>query len=278
MYQVNCHERALYFKSTFFSSPNLQCSFFRFVPWITPPPHSTTKTIQQNQQLSNDRNGDATKLQFEIEALCSGVAKVHLCCSEYVKDTDFQVKSSLPETAVDFAEGDNVVLKVRLPEAVKAAEQGFAVAVALWYDEEEGEGKMAQVSYFNLNGDVLECARQCLWVGEELYCLEDIFGLEVAEEAGGEGAPSNPHEVQVDQDSTCVVCMTEEKDTTVMPCRHMCLCRECASHLRQATNKCPICRTAITSLLHLKKDESQSPASTPPPRPLEVDTPAQAAS
>ena len=46
----------------------------------------------------------------------------------------------------------------------------------------------------------------------------------------------------------CVICMTEPRDTTVLPCRHMCMCSECAKVLRLQSNKCPICRTSIESL------------------------------
>ena len=42
--------------------------------------------------------------------------------------------------------------------------------------------------------------------------------------------------------SECVICLTEPRDTTVIPCRHMCLCHECALQLRLNTNRCPICR------------------------------------
>ena len=42
--------------------------------------------------------------------------------------------------------------------------------------------------------------------------------------------------------SECVICLTEPRDTTVIPCRHMCLCYECALQLRLNTNRCPICR------------------------------------
>ncbi len=40
----------------------------------------------------------------------------------------------------------------------------------------------------------------------------------------------------------CVVCMSDPKDTAVLPCRHMCLCAQCAEQLRYQSNKCPICR------------------------------------
>lgn len=50
----------------------------------------------------------------------------------------------------------------------------------------------------------------------------------------------------------CVICLSNERDTTVLPCRHMCMCQECASALKTQTNKCPICRMEIESLLHIK--------------------------
>ena len=57
---------------------------------------------------------------------------------------------------------------------------------------------------------------------------------------------------ELDSGSECVICMTNRKDTTVLPCRHMCMCSECADALRHRTNKCPICRNPIESLLHIK--------------------------
>ena len=50
----------------------------------------------------------------------------------------------------------------------------------------------------------------------------------------------------------CVICMTDPRDTTILPCRHMCMCSECAKVLRMQSNKCPICRTSIESLLQIK--------------------------
>merc|ERR1711974_29114 len=42
--------------------------------------------------------------------------------------------------------------------------------------------------------------------------------------------------------SECVICMTDKPTTTLLPCRHMCLCGECAGLFRTRTEKCPICR------------------------------------
>ena len=37
-----------------------------------------------------------------------------------------------------------------------------------------------------------------------------------------------------------MVCLENPRDTSVLPCRHLCLCLECAKALRFQSNKCPI--------------------------------------
>jgi E3 ubiquitin-protein ligase MGRN1 len=55
--------------------------------------------------------------------------------------------------------------------------------------------------------------------------------------------------------STCIICMTEKINTTVMPCKHFCLCSICADTMReQSRSKCPICRASVESLLTIKND------------------------
>lgn len=66
--------------------------------------------------------------------------------------------------------------------------------------------------------------------------------------AGNSGVISDP---TVIQGSECVICLTEARDTAILPCRHMCLCNDCAHQLRLQTNRCPICRTPVSSLLHI---------------------------
>ncbi|KAJ3253637.1 hypothetical protein HK103_000425 [Boothiomyces macroporosus] len=62
------------------------------------------------------------------------------------------------------------------------------------------------------------------------------------------------------------VCMSDYKDTLVLPCRHLCLCNSCAEVLRNSQNsptspqtpssrgppKCPICRQVFHSLVQIK--------------------------
>jgi len=67
------------------------------------------------------------------------------------------------------------------------------------------------------------------------YILHDIFGLDsttaIAEE--------------------CVICMSEPKDTVCIPCRHLCVCHQCAQVLKFQSNKCPMCRSSVQSMLKI---------------------------
>lgn len=66
-----------------------------------------------------------------------------------------------------------------------------------------------------------------------------------------------------DSDGYCVICMTEKRTTSVLPCRHLCLCVDCAETLHRRGNAhCPMCRegsfhTAVQSLLQIN-DTSRS--------------------
>ena len=50
----------------------------------------------------------------------------------------------------------------------------------------------------------------------------------------------------------CVICMCETRDTLILPCRHLCLCKLCAMNLRVQSNNCPICRIPFIAILQLK--------------------------
>ncbi|PIN00230.1 putative E3 ubiquitin ligase [Handroanthus impetiginosus] len=86
--------------------------------------------------------------------------------------------------------------------------------------------------------------RQLLFTDNICYELREIYGL----------GKSSPGFSDNGSGKECVICMTEPKDVAVLPCRHMCMCSNCAKALRLQSNKCPICREIIESLLEIKID------------------------
>lgn len=49
----------------------------------------------------------------------------------------------------------------------------------------------------------------------------------------------------------CVICITDPKTVALLPCRHLCLCQNCATILRQQSNKCPMCRSIVDSIIQV---------------------------
>lgn len=72
----------------------------------------------------------------------------------------------------------------------------------------------------------------------------------------GEDEGSVTEECDVDDDDEgggeCVICMSEPRDTLILPCRHLCLCQLCADSLRYQANNCPICRAPFRALLQIR--------------------------
>ena len=83
--------------------------------------------------------------------------------------------------------------------------------------------------------------QQSLKINSRIFEYYDLFGLE-------------------DTGLTeCVVCLTEPRSVTVLPCRHLCLCRNCSDVIRASPlyqQKCPICRSMAGRLLGIQKKEA----------------------
>ncbi|KAG0360656.1 E3 ubiquitin-protein ligase mgrn1, partial [Gamsiella multidivaricata] len=58
----------------------------------------------------------------------------------------------------------------------------------------------------------------------------------------------------------CVICLSDVKDTIVLPCRHFCICSECGDVLRRRSpQRCPICRQVFQALLHIASTPTRKP-------------------
>ncbi len=100
---------------------------------------------------------------------------------------------------------------------------------------------------------------------QELYGLENKLKPKEEGEEAAEGDGDSDSEVDSVEElgAECVICITEVRDTLLLPCRHLCLCSSCgeslpcsqnappyltslclvvAANLRFQASNCPICR------------------------------------
>ncbi|XP_030243735.1 uncharacterized protein LOC115564042 [Drosophila navojoa] len=77
------------------------------------------------------------------------------------------------------------------------------------------------------------------WANEQISWVFQKFEVSVAS-ANGSGHRSH-----------CVVCLERNKNIVILPCRHLCLCKECAQQLHrlESGHRCPVCRTDVYALL-----------------------------
>eukprot|EP00062_Callorhinchus_milii_P027145 gi/632990101/ref/XP_007884001.1/ PREDICTED: RING finger protein 157 [Callorhinchus milii] len=81
------------------------------------------------------------------------------------------------------------------------------------------------------------------------YLLQEIYGIE--NKYNSQESKVTDDEVS-DNSAECVVCLSDVRDTLILPCRHLCLCNACADTLRYQANNCPICRLPFRALLQIR--------------------------
>jgi hypothetical protein len=107
--------------------------------------------------------------------------------------------------------------------------------------ETRARNRLPTVQAFDLKCNLL---REKVVVRGLEYTLQEIYGLADLEK-------EDRHD-EAWHGEPCVICLSEPRNTAVLPCRHLCCCEECArilsvgSQLRAET--CPVCRGKITGL------------------------------
>lgn len=84
---------------------------------------------------------------------------------------------------------------------------------------------------------IMIIGQKCLIQNRGFYITE-MYGLGDMSRADGES-------------NECVICMSNERNTCVLPCRHICCCAECANTLRLQMDRCPVCRELMSELVYL---------------------------
>lgn len=99
---------------------------------------------------------------------------------------------------------------------------------------------------------VLKALKQKIFLDGLSYLLQEIYGIENKNQ---ETICNNKNVSDVDTEDNgaeCVICMSDIRDTLILPCRHLCLCNACADSLRYQANNCPICRAPFRALLQIR--------------------------
>uniref|UniRef100_A0A8C1TJE8 E3 ubiquitin-protein ligase n=1 Tax=Cyprinus carpio TaxID=7962 RepID=A0A8C1TJE8_CYPCA len=197
-------------------------------PYVTPAPHEPVKTLFVHQGLYI--------ILYSPKSPSMVSETVH-----YKGGINQQF--SLPSFKIDFAKWKPEELNFDLDKGV------FPLVVQAIVDEGD---------------DVTGHAHVLLAAFERVdrvsYLLQEIYGIE---NRNNQETKSTEDE-NSDSSSECVVCLSDLRDTLILPCRHLCLCNACADTLRYQANNCPICRLPFRALLQIRAVRKKTAATLSP--------------
>ncbi|XP_037363567.1 E3 ubiquitin-protein ligase MGRN1 isoform X2 [Talpa occidentalis] len=273
-------------------------------PYVTPAPHEPVKTLRS---LVNIRKDSLRLVRYKDDAdsPCEDGEKPRVLYSlEFTFDADARVAVTIYCQAVEEVLNGAAVYSPRSPalqsETVhykRGVSQQFSLPsfkldFSEWKDDELNfdldrgvfpvviqavvdEGDVVEVpghahvllAAFEKHVDgsfSVKPLKQKQIVDRVSYLLQEIYGIENKNHQ--ETKPSD--EESSDNSSECVVCLSDLRDTLILPCRHLCLCNSCADTLRYQASNCPICRLPFRALLQIravrKKPGALSPVSFSP--------------
>jgi len=82
----------------------------------------------------------------------------------------------------------------------------------------------------------LQLLKQRLEVKGESYEIDDIY-IASADNTNTQMLSVGP--------VTCIVCYTENAKVLLYPCKHFCLCKTCATKIKEESKGCPVCRVGV---------------------------------
>ncbi|KAJ7340193.1 hypothetical protein OS493_002924 [Desmophyllum pertusum] len=255
-------------------------------PYPQPPSNEPTKTLRSLVNLrkdslkllkSSDQESYSVEFIFDADVKCA--VTVHFMATEDLSTgfaiyTSQEPLTSSPKTHFPKGSGQvyNSSPKHKVKPSLFAEEElnycpvshsHIPVVIQIDADEEEYLGhsnitlatfeKMSDGSY------IIKPIKQKQMVDGLCYLLQEIYGIEnKINQKSGKDEDNELEETGLE----CVICMSDMRDTLILPCRHLCLCRDCAESLRFQASNCPICRSPFHALLqisaYIKKQSSNS--------------------
>ena len=137
-------------------------------------------------------------------------------------------------------------------ELTKSLNDYYPFIISLNYNDAGKQYAMMSYGVFtkdskqDITGARIE--KQVVLINGLPFEIKSIYGLD-HDDSTQEGKTVATDDGQSEE---CLVCLSEKKNTLIMPCGHFCICEDCGQGLIKAKHTCPICRNFIQSLIPIK--------------------------
>ncbi|EJW87059.1 hypothetical protein WUBG_02028 [Wuchereria bancrofti] len=213
-------------------------------------------TKRKNNASENNKNSFCLEFYFDCDSAC--YVQIHFFAKEIVSDGRIQFMHKYPQLKSSEQYYFDVGAEQHFNKFIMDAsvydlssmhyDSGsyFPVVIEIRAVDcgiEQMQSTMASIEHATdqCATFVVKALKQKLVADGVVYLLQEIYGIENKE-----------HDLGDENGSECIICMSDIRDTVILPCRHLCICNGCAETLRYKLNNCPICRSPFRALLQLK--------------------------
>ncbi|XP_060582699.1 E3 ubiquitin-protein ligase MGRN1-like isoform X2 [Ruditapes philippinarum] len=223
------------------------------------------KADERDETLNNKYNLEFT---FDCDVKCS--IKISLFSTEEIANGQISYHPRDPSTASEtfhykrgasqlFQQSSYIIDPSRFTdEELQYTADKEEIPVVIQCIAEDDENSMhahmtfALIERSSLDGCyVVKPLKQKQFVHGLSYLLQEIYGIENKNNEKVKDEDGDDDDIE-DSGAECVICMSDMRDTLILPCRHLCLCSTCAESLRYQASSCPICRSPFRALLQIR--------------------------
>lgn len=211
--------------------------------------------------IQNGEDGCFAKLTFS--SLTTGEVIAYFNATEEVQADDGKTMPRLQASQVSrqqFSAGSSQVARLFLCKDVAAGLAGFTedkskhqVVVELKADSTDFRAITMQRSFLKLNSDSTsaQVTGQKVRCGTAVRTLQALYGtMPCPKDVGRSGMDSTSSLGNDAEGSECVICLSKPREVAILHCRHVCLCRSCATITSSTWSfQCPVCRGRVAAMV-----------------------------
>lgn len=208
--------------------------------------------------IESGKDGCFVKLKFT--SLTAGEVIAYFNVRE--ASPDEKTMAELEATQVSrqrFSQGSSQVARLFLCKDLETGLAGFSaeakdkhqLVIELKADSSDAKAITVQRSFMKLNSDKTEAqvTTQKVKCGAAVRTLQALYGTMPNPKASGDVARQESAN-SLDESGECVICLSKPREVAILHCRHVCLCRSCATITSSTWSfQCPVCRGRVAAMV-----------------------------
>lgn len=228
-------------------------------PNLTDAPIIRSLVSLKREDCVVERSAEGHFLRLKVSFLAGGEVVIHFLAKVAGEDggKDLPELEATQVSRQTFSRGSSQVCRAFLCKDLTASLEGFKedksrhqLVIDVRADSSEARAITAERSFLKFNSErtSAQIVSQMVKCGSAIRTLQALYGTLPKPGSGRESTSSGDPE-----SGECVICLSKPRDVAILHCRHVCLCRSCATITSSSWSfQCPVCRGLVAAMVVTK--------------------------